>query len=72
MDLIEISGKYVLHLINMFSRYSAASSRNTKEQEAITDGILEIWISYFGKPAIFLADNGREFANETYTDMCTL
>ena len=71
MDLIEIKGKYVLHLIDMFSRYSAACSRNTKGQEAITDGILKIWITYFGKPAKFLADNGGEFANETYIDMCT-
>ena len=37
MDLIEIKGKYVLHLTDMFSRYSAACSRNTKGQEAITD-----------------------------------
>jgi transposase InsO family protein len=70
MDLIEIKGKFVLHLIDMFSRYSAACSRNTKGQEAITDGILKIWITYFGKPAKFLADNGGEFANETYIDMC--
>ena len=71
MDLIEVHGKYVLHLIDMFARYSAACARNTKGQEAITDAILKIWISYFGKPTKFLADNGGEFANETYTDMCT-
>ena len=71
MDLFEIGGKYVLHLIDMFSRYSAACARNTKAKEAITDAILKIWISYFGKPSKFLADNGGEFANETYTDMCT-
>ena len=71
MDLIEVHGKYVLHLIDLFARYSAACVRNTKGQEAITDAILKVWISYFGKPSKFLADNGGEFANETYTDMCT-
>ena len=55
----------------MFPRYSAACARNTKGKDAITDAILKVWISYFGKPSKFLADNGGEFANETYRDMCT-
>ena len=72
MDLIEIQGKNILHLIDMFSRYSAACVRNSKKQEDITEGIMKIWISYFGKPVKFLADNGGEFANQTYTDMCAV
>ena len=72
MDLIEVKGKYILHLIDMFSRYSAACVRGTKQQEQIAEGIMKIWISYFGKPSKFLADNGGEFANETYTDMCAV
>ena len=70
MDLFEIQGKNVLHLIDMFSRYSAACVRSSKKQDEIADGIMKVWISYFGKPIKFLADNGGEFANETYTDMC--
>ena len=71
MDLITIDGKYILHLIDLFTRYSAASVRSSKRQEGIVDAIMKIWISYFGKPRKFLADNGGEFANKSYTDMCT-
>jgi len=71
MDLITINGKYILHLIDLFSRYSAACVRSSKRQEEIVDAIMKIWISYFGKPRKFLADNGGEFANTSYTDMCT-
>lgn len=71
MDLISVNGVYILHLIDLFTRYSAACVRNTKRQEIIVDGIMKMWISYFGKPKKFLADNGGEFSNESYKDMCT-
>ena len=31
---------------------------------------MKIWISYFGQPKKFIADNGGEFSNTEYTDMC--
>ena len=71
MDLIILGhGKYILHLIDLFSRFSAACIRTSKRQEVIVDAILKIWISYFGSPGRFLADNGGEFANAEYNDMC--
>ena len=71
MDLIVVKqGKYILHLIDMFTRYSAACVRNSKRQEVIVDAIMKVWISYFGQPGKFLADNGGEFSNQEYKDMC--
>ena len=71
MDLIVIKqGKYILHIIDMFTRYSAACVRQSKRQEVIVDAIMKIWISYFGQPGKFLADNGGEFSNQEYKDMC--
>ena len=71
MDLIVLAnGKYVLHLIDMFTRFSAACVRSSKKKDVIADAIMKIWISYFGRPSKFLADNGGEFANSEYSDMC--
>ena len=70
MDLVMIDGQYILHLIDTFTRFSVACVRRTKTQDTITDAIMKTWISYFGKPAKFIADNGGEFSNATYTDMC--
>jgi len=71
MDLIVMSqGTYIVHLIDLFTRYSMACVRKTKRQDCITDAIMKIWIKYFGSPRKFLADNGGEFANAGYTDMC--
>ena len=72
MDIISLEGKYILHLIDMFTIYSVACVRNTKGQNAITDAIMKTWISYFGKPQKMIADNGGEFNNAAYRDMCDM
>jgi transposase InsO family protein len=72
MDLFVVHGKIILHLIDIFTRYSVAVARNSKSQNSIVDAIMKAWISYFGKPQKFIADNGGEFNNATYRDMCDL
>ena len=72
MDLFVVQGKFILHLLDTFTRYSVAVVRNSKNQNSITDAIIKAWISYFGKPQKVIADNGGEFSNATYTDMCDL
>ena len=54
----------------MFSRYSVACVRRSKKPFSIIDAILKTSISYFGQPQRFLADNGGEFINDEYRDMC--
>ena len=71
MDLITIQqGVWILHLVDVFSRYSVACVRRSKKPSTIIEAIFKIWISYFGRPQRFLVDNGGEFANEKYREMC--
>lgn len=73
MDLITYEqGVWILHLIDLFSRYSAACVRRSKKQDVMVDAIMKVWISYFGQPRKFLADNGGEFLNEEYKEMCEM
>lgn len=73
MDLITYEqGIWILHLIDLFSRYSVACVRRSKKQEVMIDAIMKMWISYFGQPRKFLADNGGEFLNEDYREMCEM
>ena len=73
MDLITYNqGIWILHLIDLFSRYSAACVRRSKKQEVIIDAIMKIWISYFGQSGRYLADNGGEFLNDEYKEMCEM
>ena len=73
MDLITYEqGIWILHLIDLFSRYSVACVRRSKKQDVMIDAIMKTWISYFGQPKRFLADNGGEFLNEDYREMCEM
>ena len=74
MDLHELTtlGRdvYYLHVIDMFSRYSAATLIYDKKPETIINGVLEIWGSVYGMPQKVLTDNGGEFDNDKFRSMC--
>jgi len=71
MDLIVMKhGVYILHIIDLFTRYSVACVRTSKRPNQIIDAIMKTWVSYFGTPRRFLADNGGEFSNAEYREMC--
>ena len=73
MDLKQVPetpGVYILHMIDTVTRYSAARIIYNKRKETIIDGICSGWISLFGKPSKFMADNGGEFANKEFNEMC--
>ena len=73
MDLKIFKSKnlIILYLIDVFTRYTFASIIPDKKAETITDVVVKNWIlGPFGPPRKFLADNGGEFANEKYRDMC--
>jgi transposase InsO family protein len=64
-------GVYLLHLIDMATRFSLACVIHDKTPATITNQVMTKWVgSGLGTPKKFLADNGGEFANEEYKDMC--
>ena len=63
---------YFLHLVDVATRFSLASVVKRKTPEVIAEKIMTMWIgSGMGPPKRFLADNGGEFANEVFRDMCS-
>ena len=72
MDLKEVEHNKTcfLHLIDSVTRCSQACLVHMKHQDEIIRQIYWIWISYFGCPKKFLSDNGGEFANKSFIDMC--
>ena len=64
MDLKLYKGKYILYLIDMFSRYTVAAVINRKRPSDVIDKIMEKWVAYHGVMAALLSDNGGEFNGE--------
>ena len=69
MDIKEIAGKMVLHLVDHATRYSVASLLKCKRSDEIVKVVMQFWVAYFGAPKILLTDNGREFNNEEFREM---
>ena len=69
MDIKEIKGCKVLHMIDHATRYSVACPLKTKEAKEIVNVVMKRWVAYFGCPRAFLTDNGREFDNSEFRDM---
>ena len=69
MDIKEIKGNKILHMIDHATRYSVASLIKTKEAKEVVNVVMKQWVAYFGAPRSFLTDNGREFDNSEFRDM---
>ena len=70
MDLKQYEGKLILHMIDLCTRLSAAAFIPNKSRGVIVETIFRIWISVYGTPAKFMNDNGGEFANAEFLQMC--
>ena len=65
MDLKVLkNGKYILYIIDVFSRFTTAKLINRKKPESVIDAVMEKWVSTHGTPTRFITDNGGEFCNE--------
>ena len=59
---------YYIHIIDLFTRYSAAKLIFDKTAETIVQTLNCIWIFVYGAPNTILSDNGREFDNELFRE----
>ena len=72
MDLKMWDNKYILHLIDMWSRYTISVFVSRKTKETIIDNIIIHWIAYFGVMQTVLSDNGGEFRNDEMREVCSI
>ena len=61
---------YFQHMIDHKTRFSTAKMVKSKNREVIVDSVMTHWIALFGKPKKFLTDNGGEYVNSSFMDLC--
>lgn len=62
---------YILYLMDMFTRLTKGVWIKNKLPDTIIKETMRNWVGAgFGYPKKFLADNGGEFANDNFRDMC--
>ena len=71
LDLHELDHNiYYLHVIDLFSRLSAAAIIRRKDSQVIVDKFMQIWVGVYGAPEIgVFTDNGGEFNSQVFRDM---
>ena len=57
------SSVWYLHIIDLFTRFTAAVFIANKKPETIIAGLLSHWCLIFGYPRVIMTDSGREFDN---------
>ena len=70
LDLKFYNGKILIHLIDHATRYSACGRIPSKQPEIVVKAMFAHWIVIFGPPQKFLSDNGGEFINQAFLDLC--
>ena len=61
---------YFQHLIDHRTRFSTAKVVRSKGKETIVESVFTHWINVFGPPKKFMTDNGGEYVNESFMDLC--
>ena len=71
LDLKQLSDKsLILHAVDTLTRYSGVVPIKSKSANEIVEKLFQIWISIFGRPAKFISDNGGEFINHEFMELC--
>ena len=63
--------KYILTLVNHFSKFSVLWPLPSKRAEEVANKLLPIFLT-FGAPVILHSDNGRKFVNAVISELSTL
>ena len=64
--------KFILGIIDNFSKYSALIPLKTATAEQVAKAMYKNWIAIFGVPKVIHTDRGTEFENQLITDLCKL
>ena len=62
--------RYIATMQDGFSRYCAASTIPNKEASTVANALLDTWITRFGCPVRIHSDQGKEFHNKIWHQLC--
>ena len=70
LDLKFLDSEIILHCVDLLTRFSAATLITNKTKETVGSAFMKMWFGIFGIPEQTLCDNGKEFCNKDFLDMC--
>ena len=72
MDLKQWNGHWILHIIDMWSRYTVSVFINRKKPSDVIDALMQRWIAVFGTMGSIMTDNGGEFSSDEMREVASI
>ena len=72
MDLKQWNGRWILHIIDMWSRYTLSVFVDQKKPGNIIDALMTQWIGKFGVMKALMTDNGGEFNSDETREITSI
>lgn len=73
MDLKKWDGKWILHMVDVWSRFTISRFIGRKRPADVVDAIVTAWIGQgFGVMESILTDNGGEFSADEVREVCSV
>ena len=70
MDLLFLDDIIALHIMDVFSKYSILTRVRPKNPQEVWDAFLASWVGVFGAPKSLHLDEGGEWKNDLWRDLC--
>ena len=72
MDLKQWNGRWILHMIDMWSRYTVSVFIDRKKTTGVIEKMMTNWIGIFGVMGTILTDNGGEFSSDEMREVASI
>ena len=72
IDLKKYKGRWILHMIDMWSRYTVSVFIERKKPSNVIDGLMKNWIGLFGVMGSLMSDNGGEFSSDEMREIASI
>ena len=72
MDLKQWKGRWILHIIDMWSRYTISAIINRKRPSDVVNVLMQRWIGVFGIMGSIMTDNGCEFSSDEMREIMSI
>ena len=72
MDLKQWNSRWILHIIDMWSRYTVSIFIDRKQPSNVIDALMTHWIGRFGVMGALMTDNGGEFNSNEMREVASI
>ena len=72
MGLKQWNGRWILHIIDMWSRYTVSVLINRKKPSNVIDALMQRWVAVFGVMGSIMTDNGGEFSSDETREVMSM